>query len=1127
MLVPTVRTELGVGATREARAAADAIREEIGVMAGDGSLRKIMSAWSYDSGQELNSLVALQQAKDRLRWYRIGLASVAALFLFASLSAAGYRQHRIKAQAYGQALAQAERTVRLVADSLSEMVVAYDTHRNLTYANSGAEKLTGYALAELQAAAPLSWTHPEDRPQVRALWDKVFDGKKVDQVVYRVITKDGKVKWVAGSWGPVTDEAERLAGIRGTCQDITERVVAEQLLEETTQRFRTITEEIAERRRAEAALRESEERFRSVADTAPVLIWASGPDKLCTFFNKVWLDFRGRTMEQELGNGWAEGVHPDDLDRCLATYFSSFDVRARLQMEYRLRRGDGEYRWVLDMGNPRYQGGEFAGYIGSCIDLTDQKLAQDRLRTSERRLIEAQRLAKVGSWERYFEGDAIYCSDEMFRIFGLPIGTPLHFQAFLSCVHPKDQRKIMEANRKARSSRAPEIVEYRITRPDGEMRFIRSFVEVLGSDDPNTPIRMSGATQDITDQVKAREQLRESEERLALAQTAAHLGTWERDLRTNMITISREYATLYGLAPDRAALTYEEWLSLIHPDERDALQTYIEESIKRTGSWDTEFRVVWPDGSEHWLLGKGRVLRDDSGQPVRRVGVNLDITERKRAAELRSHLAAIVESSADAIVGVALDGKVVSWNSGAERVFGYKAEEMVGRPISLLAPSKSADQILRRLEGLRQGERIVPYETERIRKDGRRIEVSVTISPIRDSTGRVIGAAGIARDITERKRAEASLRESEERFRNMADTAPVMIWVCGPDKRMTFVSRAWLDFTGRSLEQELGNGWLEGVHPDDRKRNSASFSSAFDASQNFRMEGRLRRADGEYRWVLCNGVPRFEADGAFDGYIGSTIDITDQKYAEAERRRGLDEIAHLNRVGAMGELTASLAHELNQPLAAILSNAQAASRLLSGEPRDLSEVRACLTDIVADDKRAGEVIKRVRALLKKEESCSAAVDLNDVVGDVIRLLQNDAMLRKASVAFEPSPNLPVVLGDRVQLHQVVMNLMVNGLEAAQQLPGDRWLKVRTCRSSGGGVELTVEDSGKGIAESDLARVFEPFFSTKPDGLGMGLSISRSIVQAHSGRLWAENIAGGGALFRCVLPAAQQTAAAAR
>jgi C4-dicarboxylate-specific signal transduction histidine kinase len=261
--------------------------------------------------------------------------------------------------------------------------------------------------------------------------------------------------------------------------------------------------------------------------------------------------------------------------------------------------------------------------------------------------------------------------------------------------------------------------------------------------------------------------------------------------------------------------------------------------------------------------------------------------------------------------------------------------------------------------------------------------------------------------------------------------------------------------------------------------------------------------------------------------FGACQDITDQRRSEVALRRNLDEMAHLNRVAAMGELTASIAHEINQPLAAILSNAQAASRFLNGDPPDLAQALECLTDIVADDKRAGEVINRLRGVLKKGEFQESLVNLNEVVSDALRMVRNDSLRRHVTLAFEPSPNLPAVLGDRVQLYQVVLNLVVNGLEASpEQGPDDRWLKVRTAGSIGGTVEITVEDSGRGIAQHDLDRVFEPFFTTKPEGLGMGLSISRSIVQAHRGRLWAENRATGGAMFRCVLPAAQQTAAAA-
>jgi C4-dicarboxylate-specific signal transduction histidine kinase len=228
----------------------------------------------------------------------------------------------------------------------------------------------------------------------------------------------------------------------------------------------------------------------------------------------------------------------------------------------------------------------------------------------------------------------------------------------------------------------------------------------------------------------------------------------------------------------------------------------------------------------------------------------------------------------------------------------------------------------------------------------------------------------------------------------------------------------------------------------------------------------------------------------------------------------------------MGELTAALAHELNQPLASILNNAQAARRFLSDESPDLVQVGVCLADIVADDKRAAEIIQRLRTLVKKGESQADLVDLNEVVHDAIRLLGHEAMRRQASIKFEPFPGLPLVLGDRVQLYQVVLNLLMNGLDAvAELLASDRWELVRTAELDNGCVELMVEDSGKGIAEGDLARVFEPFFSTKPEGLGMGLSISRSIVQSHGGRIWAENNVGSGAIFHCVLPAAQQAAVA--
>jgi PAS domain S-box-containing protein len=756
--------------------------------------------------------------------------------------------------------------------------------------------------------------------------------------------------------------------------------------------------------------------------------------------------------------------------------------------------------------------------------LSQRRRAETKLRKSEERFRATFFQAAMGIAQTRLQGEWLLLNNRFSEIVGYT-QAELRGKTFVDITHPDDREANIVARRQFLAGEISSwSVEKRYIHKNGATVWARVHVSLV-RDQHHVPQYFISVVEDITDRVEAERALRDSERRLALAQSAAHLGQWDWDLRTNAHAVSGEYLSLYGLPADYPSPTYEEWLSLIHPDDCKRVQAAQQESIEHTHAWDTEFRVVWPNGSIHWLLGKGTVFLDDSGQPVRMAGVNLDITERKQVEEVRSHLAAIVESSDDAIIGKTLDGVVVSWNPGAERIYGYRAGEMVGQPISLLVPPDRPDEVPQMLKRLPQGGHLERFETARVRKDGRRIEVSVTISPVRDSTGAVVGASVIARDITEQKAAEAALRESEEHFRNMADSAPVMIWICDPEKLCTFVNKGWLDFTGRSLERELGNGWAESVHPEDRDRCLANFSSSFDSRRRFQIEYRLRCADGEYRRVLDNGVPFYRED-VFVGYIGSCIDITDQRRAELALRRSLDEISHLNRVAGMGELTASLAHELNQPLAAIISNAQAAIRFLGDESPDLAQVRECLSDIVADDKRAGEVIKRLRALLKKGKYQASLVDLNEVVSEAIRLLRNDTMLRNVSVSFETFPSLPPVLGDRIQLYQVALNLIVNGLDAvAERPPGNRWVLVRTAEADGGRVELRVEDSGNGVAASDLAHVFEPFFTTKRDGLGMGLSISRSIVQAHGGQIWAESGAEGGAIFHCVLPVAQQGAVA--
>ena len=370
-----------------------------------------------------------------------------------------------------------------------------------------------------------------------------------------------------------------------------------------------------------------------------------------------------------------------------------------------------------------------------------------------------------------------------------------------------------------------------------------------------------------------------------------------------------------------------------------------------------------------------------------------------------------------------------------------------------------------------------------------------------------------------RRLAEEKLRESEARFRTVADTAPVMIWMSDTDKLCSFFNQGWLQFTGRTLDQELGNGWSEGVHAEDVERCRKVYASSFDARESFTMEYRLRRKDGSYGWVLDTGTPRFAHDGDFLGYIGSCIDISERKAAELEAQRHRADLAHLSRVALMGEMSASLAHELNQPLTGIISNSAAGRRLIDAARATIPELRELLMDINADGRRASEVISSIRSMVKKGEPTRQRMNVNDVVTSVLKIVHADAVARACQVQISLAPDLPPIDGDMVQLQQVLLNLVLNGFDAMSDTPVDSRKVMIATRSNGNStIEVSVRDHGSGIPEPLGERLFTPFFTTKTEGLGMGLAIVRSIIESHGGMIEAENATGGGALFHFTLSA---------
>lgn len=458
-----------------------------------------------------------------------------------------------------------------------------------------------------------------------------------------------------------------------------------------------------------------------------------------------------------------------------------------------------------------------------------------------------------------------------------------------------------------------------------------------------------------------------------------------------------------------------------------------------------------------------------------------------------------------------------------KRLFGFPESEQVDRERFVTAvheEDRSAMEALIRTSFVKGGE----YENEyRIVRPGGEVRWMAGYGRVElDAQGQPAFMRGVTRDITKRKLAEEALRESEARFRTVADVAPVMIWMSGPNNEGVFYNKGWLEFTGRPVAQELGAGWLEGVHAEDRANCLDVCGSAFGKREPFTVEFRLRREDGEYRWLLDTGTPRFESDGTFLGYIGSCIDITERRQAELDHQLQSTELARVGRLAVMGELAASLAHEVNNPLGAMVTNASAGQRLLSHGQLRTDELHELLADIVSDGQRARQVIESIRNMVRKSETTHSLVDITDVVRDLLRIVRADAIARNVSLVAEVDPNAGVVLADRVQLLQVLLNLTMNAFEALTVTRAEsRQVVIRADRVQDGKICVSVRDAGPGFPDGLTDQLFEPFFSTKTEGTGMGLAIARSIIEAHGGTLSARNGSGGGAIFTICLPEARE------
>ncbi|BCQ27057.1 PAS domain S-box protein (plasmid) [Caballeronia sp. NK8] len=479
----------------------------------------------------------------------------------------------------------------------------------------------------------------------------------------------------------------------------------------------------------------------------------------------------------------------------------------------------------------------------------------------------------------------------------------------------------------------------------------------------------------------------------------------------------------------------------------------------------------------------------------------------------------------DAIVAHDMNDRITFWNRGAEALYGCPAQEALGQPIHRMTQAHSpVPHAQIRAELLRSGR--WDGEITRVRHDGSEIVIASRAALLRDAKGQPRAVLATSNDITQRKRMEAELQRQRDALKRseaflldaqrLSRTGSIATRL--PAGTMWWSDEAYRIFDyPRDIELSI-DAILARTHPDDVEIVRGAHHAALDGACDIDVEHRLLLPDGTVKHVhFVAHRASTEADG--DEYVGALMDVTDTKLAQEALARSTAELAHVTRVTMLGELAASIAHEVTQPMAAIVTSGDAGLRWLNRAQPEIAEAQQSITQMIRDARRASEVIARIRAMARKRDSQPATLDVNEIVGETIELVRRELARHRVEVRTELATPAPTVQCDRVQLQQVLINLIMNAAQAMSGVNGARVLRVATggSLSDEGCVQITVQDSGTGISEDNARRLFDAFFTTKAEGMGMGLSICRSIIEAHGGRIWAESPDEGGARLRFVLP----------
>jgi PAS domain S-box-containing protein len=858
----------------------------------------------------------------------------------------------------------------------------------------------------------------------------------------------------------------------------------------------------------------SERRLHMLADHIDQLVWTASVDGSSWWFNKRWIDFTQMAPEEITARAATEIHHPDHYPRVVETLTEAGRKEMPWEAIFPMRRHDGVWRWFLSRAIPiRNASGQVDQWFGSNTDITEQLRIQEELKASEQRFHAlAHTIPQLVNTYDVEQGH--YWFNARWKEFtgltgGEIIADPMRVH------HPDQLDRMRKAARHARE-RGEQWQEYlQLKRADGAYRWFLARSVPVKNDAGRITTWFTTCT-DIHEQREAEDRVRESETRLRATFEQTAVGIAQTDTSGRFLFVNRQLASMCGYDMDEMLELHMQ--EITHPDDLANNLELFHTAIRDGQPFDIEKRYLRKHGEPLWVHVSVSPIMNLEGSIDRVFAVIVDITDRKRTAqELKASLREVQDLKAamdeHAIVAVTdPKGRITAVNDKFCKISGYERAELLGKDHRIVNSGKHPKEFFGNLWSTISSGHIWKGEILNKAKDGRLYWVDTTIVPFLNDLGRPQQYIAIRNDITERKQAEQLIRESEERFRSMANNAPVLIWLSDPSHARIWMNTPWLDLVGRTLEEESGDGWLENVHPDDRAYCLATYAKAFKEHVAFTLDYRLRRKDGEYRWFFDHGTPRYDTAGNFLGFIGSCIDVT-------ERRLAQELLENAGR--QKDQFLATLAHELRNPLAPLRNGLH----VLDLAERDMELTRQMrimmdrqLDHLVrlVDDLMDLSRISRGQIELRREP-----VDLLTVASMAVEAVRPHISTKQQQLVVDLPAEPVVVYGDPTRLTQIVGNLLSNA-NRYTTMHGHITVRVQTVN---GLARITVRDNGIGMEPDSIARAFDMFTQLEGSngdssggGLGIGLNIVKRLVEMHDGVVQGHSEGKGlGSEFMVLLP----------